>query len=406
MMTSISPRHRVESGFSATGALRRYAEIVKRNTTRVGRGFKLNAQTAAEKQSVAVEAANFYGDELGPRFNDWAAMTIQEIQAATDADDIGTLAGTLVLQSSLPLYKYRYPVLDRLFSDFSATPGLFNQTEETLIITAPAVQTFNNTVGADGRPKGWDTVNASQTTDVPIKLDEHVGVPIVFGQNTLGSTMRRLFDEQGPAAVYAMAKYYVSKFAALIAPANFDSYAVATNDGKVPDAYPTFPVALKNFSMDAIDTLEAIFDANEVPNDTRGVLLNAAYHGQLRKDPRLGLFFAAMQKPELITKGELPQLDGFLPYRAPWLPTTNNLVGFAFHSASIVLKQRLPTDFSTALNVMIPGSVTTIVDPETGLSCLLVQYVSLMGGFAEWRVETLLGAAVGEKRGGLCITSQ
>ncbi|MCX6922563.1 MAG: hypothetical protein NT154_05010, partial [Verrucomicrobia bacterium] len=134
--------------------------------------------------------------------------------------------------------------------------------------------------------------------------------------------------------------------------------------------------------------------------------LNAKYHGQLRSDPRLGLFFAAMQKPDMITKGLLPQLNGFLPYRAPWLPTTGTLVGFAFHKAAILLKQRLPTDFTTALNVMVPGSVTPIVDPETGLSVLLVQYVSLQGGFAEWRVETLLWATVGDKRGGLCITGQ
>jgi hypothetical protein len=396
---------RVEGGFSAQAALKKYQEIVARSTTKIGQGARLNRQTIEDQALVAIEAANFYAQELDPHFASFANMPVREIMAATDADSLGTLAGTLVLQRSLPLFKYQFPVLSALYTDFSATPGMYNQTEETRIITVPSVQTFNNDVGADGRPKGWDTVKAAQTTDVPIKLDEHVGVPIVFGQNTLASTIRRLFDEQGPAAVYAMAKYYVAKMAALITAGNFNGYAVATQDGKIPDAYATFAVALKNFSMDAIDTLEAIFDANEVPADARGILLNAKYHGQLRKDPRLGLFFAAMQKPDMITKGLLPELDGFLPHRAPWLPSANNLVGFAFHKAAILLKQRLPTDFTEALNVMIPGSVTTIVDPETGLSCLLVQYVSLQGGYAEWRVETLLGASVGDKRGGLCLTS-
>ncbi len=87
-------------------------------------------------------------------------------------------------------------------------------------------------------------------------------------------------------------------------------------------------------------------------------------------------------------------------------PSTNGLTGFAFHKAAIVLKQRLPTDFTKALDVMIPGSVTTIVDPESGFSCLLVQYVNLQRGYAEWRNECLLGANVGDKRGGLCITGQ
>jgi hypothetical protein len=389
---------------SLKGGLSRYAEIQARNTIRVGPGFKLSPQTAEEKQAVAIDAANCYQEEIAPHFRSLVDMPIREIAAATDADSLGTLSGALVLQQSLPLFKYSYPVLASLYADFSATPGRFNQTEDTRIITAPAVQTFDNTVGADGRPNGWKTVSAAQSADVPIKLDEYIGVPIVFSQATLGSTLRRPFEEQGPAAIYAIAKYYVAKMTALLTPANYNAYA-AVNGALVPDAYASYAIALKDFSMDAIDDLEAIFDANEVPVQDRGVLLNAKYHGRLRKDPRLGLFFAAMQKPDMITEGKLPSLDGFLPYRAPWLPTTNNMVGFAFHKGGVVLKQRLPSDFTQALNVMVPGSVTTIVDPETGLSCLLVQYVNLQGGYAEWRVETMLGAGVGDKRGGLCIVS-
>lgn len=402
LTTKYSPRMEVFP--SAIDRLKGYAEILARNTMRVGPGSKLTRETAEAKQAVAIEAANFYREELAPHFLTFSDMPIREIMAATEADSLGTLAGALVLQRSLPLFRYQFPVLAQMYSDFSATPGLYNQTENTRIIVAPAVQTYDPTVSADGRPKGWQTVVAAQSTDVPIKLDEYVGVPIVFSQATFSATIRRLFDEQGPAAVYAMAKYYVAKMTALITPANFNAYA-AVSGTKVPDAYASYAVALKDFSMDAIDDLEAIFDANEVPASDRGVLLNAKYHGRLRKDPRLGLFFAAMQKPDMVTEGNLPKLDGFLPQRAPWLPATNNLVGFAFNKSAIVLKQRLPTDFTQALNVMIPGSVTTIVDPESGLSCLLVQYVSLQGNYAEWRAETMLGAGVGDKRGGLCITS-
>ena len=84
-------------------------------------------------------------------------------------------------------------------------------------------------------------------------------MPIVFSAQTLASTMRRLFDEQGPAAVYAMAKYFVDKLTALITPANFNGYAIVTSDGKMPDAYPVYSASLKQFSMDAIDDIEAIF---------------------------------------------------------------------------------------------------------------------------------------------------
>jgi hypothetical protein len=373
---------------------------------RIGSSQRVSEQTAEEKQAVAIEAGTFYQEELAPHFSLLRGMAMREIMAATDADSVGTLAGALVLQQSLPLFRYKYPIVGDLYSDFSATPGRFNQTEDTHIIITPAVQEYDNTLGDDGRPNGWKTVSPAQSIDAPVKLDKHIGVPIVFGADTLASTNRRLFDEQGPAAVYAMVKYYVTKLTALMTPGNFNAYAVVTGDGKVPDAYPSYAASLKTFSMDALDDLEAIFDNNEVPASDRGVLLNAKYHGALRKDPRLGLFYAAMQRPDMVTEGKLPKLDGFMPQRAPWLPVANNLTGFAFHKAAIVLKQRLPLDFTKALDVMVPGSVTTIVDPESGLSCLLVQYVNLQGGYAEWRAETMLGAGVGDKRGGLCITGQ
>ena len=50
-MTSGSAQPRVEGGFSAKGALGKFAEIVSRNTLRMGPGQKLDAQTAESKNS-------------------------------------------------------------------------------------------------------------------------------------------------------------------------------------------------------------------------------------------------------------------------------------------------------------------------------------------------------------------
>jgi hypothetical protein len=403
--------HDIGGGFSVQGALRKYAEIQARNTIMLGSRQKLDPQTIEEKRSVAIEAANFYRRELAPHLEDFADMPMTEIQAADNTDaSLGTLAGSLVLQQSLPLFMYDFPGLAAMYLDFSASPGVFNQVEDTHIIVTPAVQTYDNTPDPTGRPKGWSTVTPAQAKDVPIKLDTYVGVPIVFSQTQLASTPRRLFEEQGPASVYAMAKFFIMKVMGLITPANFNAYAAVTLPDaqgivKVPDAYPTYPVAMKNFSVATMDQIGAIFDQNEVPGTDRGVLLNAKYYAQERQDPRLSLFYAAVVDREILTKGRLPELNAFAPYKAPYLPAANNLVGFAFHKAALVLKQRLPADWTQTLGVMVPGSVTTIVDPKSRLSCLLVQYVSLQGGFAEWRLETFLGAGLGDIRGGLCMTS-
>jgi hypothetical protein len=107
----------------------------------------------------------------------------------------------------------------------------------------------------------------------------------------------------------------------------------------------------------------------------------------------------------MISKGRLPELRNLMPFKAPFFPTATNGVGFAFHKAALIAKSRLPVDFTKALNAMVPGSVTTVTDPATRLSMLLVQYVNLTQNYAEWRIEALLGAAPGEKRAGLLLGS-
>jgi hypothetical protein len=97
------------------------------------------------------------------------------------------------------------------------------------------------------------------------------------------------------------------------------------------------------------------------------------------------------------------KISGFKPFKAAYLPAL--VPFFPFHKAGIVLKSRLPADFTSALKLnpnQIPGSVTTVTDPDTKLSVSLVQRVDLVGNYAEWRPETLLGAGVGDNRGGLC----
>jgi hypothetical protein len=393
--------------------MKKYAGLMGQATVHLGRPGKIDRDTFDQKRPIAVEASNFFAEEISPYWDRFSNGSAREILAADNADiNLGTLSGTLVLQRSLELYKWDFPFLSTLWNDYSATPGVFNQQEDTRIIVVPAVLQYNGTAGADGRPVGFTNIQPAQSVDAPIKLNAYIGIPIVFSSGILASTIRRLFDEMGPASVYAMSKYFVGMVTSLITPANFAAYAAVTAADAngvvhVPTAYPTYAVSKKNFSMDAIDDLEAIFDQNEVPTRERGILLSASYYGALRKDPRLGLFFAATREPGIVEQGKLPgTLDGFVPVRAPWLPTANNLTGFAYQKTAILLKQRLPTDFTEALGAMVPGSVTPVVDPESGISCLLVQYVNLQQNYAEWRLETLLATSVGDKRGGLCITSQ
>ncbi len=452
------------TGEAPNAKLKAYAELVCRNST-----VPLSAETAKEKGRLARDAAAIFARDIEPDAV-LGTITMEEAIKAADITDaqVGLLSGSLVLQRALPLMQYEYPILSSITTDYSDSPGLFNQQETTRILLKPAVQTYNPAADASGRPRGWDTVSPAQAVDVSVQLDEHIGVPIVFGVQTLAKTIRNLFAETAPMATYAMGERAVNKLTALMTAANFDAYAGNTvgtgattngsttitvastavmypgqaisgtgipantyvasvvnattatltqaatatgtgltftlNAGKVPTTYPTYVKALASFGIADLGLIDAAMSTNEVPQQDRFVLLNASYHSKLAQEPAVNNFWAATRQPEVITKGNLPELQGFQPVKAPWFPSSNNRVGFAGHKASLILKSRLPQDFTSAVGAMAPGSVTTVTAPG-GISVLLVQYISLQGNYAEWRPEVMLGAAVGERRAGLVITS-
>ena len=99
-------------------------------------------------------------------------------------------------------------------------------------------------------------------------------------------------------------------------------------------------------------------------------------------------------------------MSKFVPIEAPDFPTSSNRVGMALQKNGIVALSRLPNDYSKVLPGASYGNVTQISDPETGMTVLLVEYVNHTGGYAEMRMESMIGAGVGDKRGGLVLTSQ
>ncbi len=227
---------------------------------------------------------------------------------------------------------------------------------------------------------------------------------------TLSSTQRKLFSEVAPAGVYALVKYFIAKIYAVATAANFNAYAavtVADAQGvvKVPIPYPTFGVGEIDFGRAALTRIGAAFDANEVPDEMRSVLLNAGYYAAGTRDPSLVTFFAGQQEPGMITEGVLPRLQSFSLVKAPNFPGTNLRVGIAIQKNGLLAKSRLPANYMDLLPGSGNGSITQITDAQTGFSMMLIQYVNNTRGFAEWLPCVIIGAAVGDNRAGLVITS-
>lgn len=382
------------------------ANVINALVSLVGKQRK--ARGREQRSDLARQFSRLYAKDVS-RNREVLSMPLSAIDCDVEqlqgANVLGTLSGTLVIQRALEFFRINYPLFKAIYTDFSDEPGLFNQAIDTRVVGKPAVQTYNPALGADGRPLGWNTASPATTADAAVMLNQHVGVPVVFDSNTLAGTTRRLFDEQSPAMAYALSQYFVQLIYALITPANFNAYA-AVQGAKVPVAYPTYPKALGDFARSAAVDLNAIFNPNEVPITDRFLLLNSAYYAAMGKDPSLITFWAAQRDPEIITEGELPRMSKFVPIEAPDFPVANNAVGFAGQKSAIIAIARMPADYSKVLPGSSYGNVTQVTDDQTGLTMMLVEYVNHTGGYAEMRMEAMIGAGVGDARGGLVITSQ
>jgi len=337
-----------------------------------------------QRGAHAREFAKLYRTEIAARIAQGDPI---EIAAATTTDaDVGSLAGDLITQRTLELLKYQFPALSRVTSDFSDQPASYGQTIISRYMTVPTIATYSTSTG-------WTTPGSNPTaTDASIVINQHKGVPIRFQENQLAGTMRRLFDEFAPAAAYCLAKDIVDALYALITAANFTNTAIKADASA--------------FGRSEVIDIGTALNKRGVPMGpaNRTLLVNSDYFGSLAKDTAI-VTLSAYQRPEIIEQGVLPNVHGFGVVDAPNLPTTGSLAGFGFSKSALVIASRLPNDYSSVLPGSSYGSVTTVTDPDLGLSVMQVQYVDHKLGFAESRLALMYGVGVGQQNAGQRLTS-
>ncbi len=348
-----------------------------------------------DKLSCAREFASIYAAEFrGTNAERMLAFPIANLEdsiiAAGDVTDgdLGTLAGTLVVQRTLELLKFTFPSLAMFTTDFTSEQATFGQTIMTRTVDIPDVQTYSTSAG-------W-TSSTANTSDVPVTIDHHEGVPITFNEQIMASTIRRLFDEQAPAQAYALAKSMVDALYGNLTDANFDNNIIST---------------LGAFSRAKVIDAGIALDLAGVPSGLgmRTMLLWPTFFGALEKDTAL-IQLAAFQKPEIITNPTgagvslVIPVESFQVVKAPNLPTNDsNLVGFAGSKSALCIASRLPNDYTKFAPGVSYGNVQTVTDPDLGLSVMLVQYVDHTLATGNQRISLMYGTAAGQTDAGLLI---
>jgi hypothetical protein len=231
---------------------------------------------------------------------------------------------------------------------------------------------------------------------VPITIDQHKSVQVEFGANELGSTSRRLFDEQAPAMMYAIGKDIIDTLYAVITAANFTEDPIIS--------------ALVDFERRTVISMAGALSDRGVPEPENGgvrtLLLKGDYFDALFSDSPI-VTLAGNQQAGIITEGKLPKVHGFIPVRASNLPSTNNLRGFGFGKSALVVAGRLPNDYANALPGVTGGGTTQVIsDPRSGASVVLTQFVNHQLGKAYSRMAYMFGCGKGDQRAGQRLTSQ
>jgi len=319
---------------------------------------------AKEKDPAA--KAKIWAAEIRPRLKEIDQTPVKA------ANTLGTLAGELVVQRSLDLLKEEYPQLRLISTDFSDEPVSYGQTVTTRTRSVPAATDYNPDTGyADS-----DVAAA----DVGVTIDNHKAVQVKFSANDLAGTVRRLFDEWTEPIHAGLADAVMANVYGLFTPANY------TN---------TTEVAVADFSRSTMTAVAKALNGRGVPKRNRAAFLTPDLFAKLSDDSSI-VQLAAYQRPEVITEGVLPRVSGIQPYEAVSFPTANDQLGAAFTPDAVVLAARLPNDYTSVFPGVGDGVVSTIQNPDTGLSVMLVQYIDHKLGAAFMRVALMYGVAVGQ----------
>lgn len=300
------------------------------------------------------------------------------------ANTLGTTATDLVSQRVLDLLVELFPVIRRISTDLSAEAVdlRYGKTINVSLITPPTAGTYHTTNGYVSQ--------AAVASSVPVACDRHKFVQHEFNAEELSGSSLNLFTRHAPGMAYALGLEFVTYLYGLIVKASFTTETIRT---------------LANMDRTAVIALGTALTKRNVPQMGRTLLLNPDYTGALFEDASI-VSLAAFNQPDIITRGRLPMVHGFEPFEAPSLPTAENLVGFGFTSDALAMVARTPSEYATALPGVTGGGVTsTIIEPNTGLACMKVDFVDHQKGFAYSRLAWMYGAAKGQVASGQRLVS-
>lgn len=263
-----------------------------------------------------------------------------------------TLSTTLILQETLAAYRTLFPMLGRMGTQFDAAPLRLNDTVKAHIRTLPSAADYHATTGYQL------STNSARTllTDVPITVDSHKHVPILFEHLNLIKDQKEVYSGALSDCAYVLGKAMVDSVLAKCKSSNI-SYAEADSTA--------------NSDLDLIEAITTKMNGNGAMPTGRIGLVNSAVAQTLALDTRVASkdYYGSLTGASglRVFRG----IGGFESiYEYPDLPS-NNAAAQTFTAATTDLCTATAHGFQTGDRVRL----TTTTTLPAGLAAATTYYV-------------------------------
>lgn len=235
---------------------------------------------------------------------------------------------------------------------------------------------------------GTYTMQDSTAEGKDVSLDRHKFASWSLTDKEIANQPQIELERFGQQKGFQLAKAVVQDIFGLILAANF---AEIGHTGLAA-----------NFDSDSVVDIGKIADDNDWPEMGRALVLSAAYHAALRKDPALK-DASAYAGGDVIRRGQVPSLDSFEAiYKSSLVPANGeNLVGFAATADAMLVAMRyLQPQEGHKYHIAEP-----VTDPATGISMGYRQWYSEDTGASKAALEVVYGRLTGNPKALLRVRS-
>jgi hypothetical protein len=285
------------------------------------------------------------------------------------ANTLGTTNANVIAQRALEILVDDYSFIRAGVADFSDEAAKFGASIFTHRVSALTAQDYSQSNGY--------VATAATQTDVQITLNKfkHVSYDVDDQERTTSNI--NLIERFAASAAHALGLQMVGDLLALVTTSSF------TN---------ALTVNASAFAYASAVSANITLNSNKVPVNDRYAVLGPSFFGALLKDS------SVVANPQIsgdaVRNAGLGAVAGFNINQYSAIPTNSaTLGGFFAQREALLIAARVP---EVPTNVTIPGDISVVTEPRTGLSVQVREAYSVQTGKLQRTYALIYGVKAGE----------